>query len=330
MEAAKKEGKVNVFFSGAGPGFTKIGQDFEAEFPGVKAEVTALSTASLFLPRIFQEREAGIFNWDLATVQAPYAFSKATLRDLGALEPIRPLLIHPDVLNDKAWPGGIENSWVDNDKKWAFAYSWQIIGLLWINTDLVKEGEIKSAKDIANPKWKGKITSADPRTHGAGWIPATVISMKYGNDLLKQIWVDQEPALSRDTRLITESLVRGKYAMAFGVTNAELQPFIEQGLGKNVKALAIDSAAPLVRPLEFISKAPHPNAAKLFANWFLLKQGATSWANNTLLNSRRNDAPVVDKLSWVDPNIDHPIIMDSEKMMDKPLEVSEYFKKIII
>jgi iron(III) transport system substrate-binding protein len=78
-----------------------------------------------------------------------------------------------------------------------------------------------------------------------------------------------------------------------------------------------------------ISKAPHPNAAKLFANWFLTKQGATSWATNTSLNSRRNDAPVVDKLTWVDPAVNHPVIMDSEKMMDKPLEVSEYFKKIM-
>ncbi|MEK7215805.1 MAG: extracellular solute-binding protein, partial [Chloroflexota bacterium] len=329
VAAAKKEGKVNVFFSGAGPGFTKIGLDFEAAYPGIKAEITAISTASLFLPKIAQEREAGLYNWDVVQVQAPFALTKGTLRELGTLEPLRPLLIHPEVLNDKAWPGGFEKSWVDTDKKWAFAFSWQLIGLLWINTDMVKEGEIKTIKDLADPKWKGKITSADPRNHGQGFIPATIIAGRYGNDLLNKIWVDQEAVLSRDTRQITESLVRGKYAAAFGVTPADLQPFLDQGLGKNVKGLAIDSAAPLVRGIEYASKAPNPNAAKLFLNWFLSKDGATSWANNTLLNSRRIDAPVVDKLTWVDPNLNHPLVMDTEELMNKPLETAEYFKKII-
>ncbi|MEK7215806.1 MAG: extracellular solute-binding protein, partial [Chloroflexota bacterium] len=175
VAAAKKEGKVNVFFSGGG-GFNKIGQDFEAAYPGIKAEVTVISTASLFLPKIKQEREAGLYNWDVVAVQAPYSLTKGTLRDLGMLEPLRPLLIHPDVLNDKAWPGGFDKSWVDTDKKWAFAFSWQLIGLLWINTDMVKEGEIKSVKDLVDPKWKVKIMSADPRNHGQGFIPATIIA----------------------------------------------------------------------------------------------------------------------------------------------------------
>ena len=328
VAAAKKEGKVNVFFSGGG-GFNKIGQDFEAAYPGIKAEVTVISTASLFLPKIIQERAAGLYNWDVVAVQAPYSLTKGTLRDLGMLEPLRPLLVHPDVLNGKAWPGGFDKSWVDTDKKWAFAFSWQLIGLLWINTDLVKEGEIKSVKDLVDPKWKGKIMSADPRNHGQGFIPATIISMRYGNDLLKKIWVDQEATLSRDTRQITEAVVRGKHAMAFGVTPAELQPFLDQGLGKNVKGLAIDSSAPLMRGIQYVSKAPNPNAAKLFLNWFLSKDGQTSWANNTLLNSRRNDAPVVDKLTWIDPATSQPVLMDTEEMMDKPLEIAEYFKKII-
>ncbi|MSQ27755.1 MAG: extracellular solute-binding protein [Dehalococcoidia bacterium] len=328
VAAAKKEGKVNVFFSGSGA-FAKIGLDFEAAYPGIKAEVTAISTASLFLPKIAQEREAGLYNWDVVAVQAPFSLTKGTLRDLGTLEPVRPLLIHPDVVNDKAWPGGFDKSWVDNDKKWAFAFSWQLIGLLWINTDMVKEGEIKSVKDLTDPKWKGKIMSADPRNHGQGFIPATIIAGRYDNDILKKIWVDQEAALSRDTRQITEALVRGKYAMGFGVTPSDLQPFLDQGLGKNVKGLPIDSAAPLMRGIQYVSKAPNPNAAKLFLNWFLSKDGQTSWVNNALLNSRRNDVPVVDKLTWVDPAVNHPLLMDTEEMMNKPLETAEYFKKII-
>ena len=328
VKAAKAEGKVQVFLSGS-EGFLKIGRDFEAAFPGITVELTALSTASLFLPKILAERAAGIYAWDVLQVQPPFSLGPNTLRPNGALEPMRPLLFHPEVLDDKAWPGGAENNWIDYEKRWQYAYAWGLIGAVWINTDLVKDGEIKSVKDLLDPKWKGKIISADPRTHGQGFIPATIISLRYGNDILKQIWVDQEVALSRDTRQITEGLVRGKYAAAIGVTPADLQRFLDEGAGKNVKGLFIDSSAPLLRSITLANKAPHPNAAKLFLNWFLTKEGQTSWAKNTLLNSRRRDVQVVDPPTWVDPDKQHPILLEMEATMDKILATAEHMKKII-
>ena len=42
----------------------------------------------------------------------------------------------------------------------------------------------------------------------------------------------------------------------------------------------------------FISKdAPHPNAAKLFANWLLMKDMQTKLSKATNYNSRRSDVP---------------------------------------
>ncbi|MSQ28336.1 MAG: hypothetical protein EXR51_09410 [Dehalococcoidia bacterium] len=39
------------------------------------------------------------------------------------------------------------------------------------------------------------------------------------------------------------------------------------------------------------NRAPHPNAAKLFVNWLLTKEGSTVWSKAAGTNSRRTDVP---------------------------------------
>jgi ABC-type Fe3+ transport system substrate-binding protein len=38
-----------------------------------------------------------------------------------------------------------------------------------------------------------------------------------------------------------------------------------------------------------INRAPHPNAAKVFLNWLLSREGQTTWVQVTAQNSRRID-----------------------------------------
>src|SRR5207302_5384618 len=44
--------------------------------------------------------------------------------------------------------------------------------------------------------------------------------------------------------------------------------------------------------LWMFNSAPNPNAAKVFANWILTKEGQTAWANGSKENSRRMDVPL--------------------------------------
>ncbi|MGZ9154630.1 MAG: hypothetical protein ACXW6J_15220, partial [Candidatus Binatia bacterium] len=41
-----------------------------------------------------------------------------------------------------------------------------------------------------------------------------------------------------------------------------------------------------------MNRAPHPNAALVFLNWFLNKEGQTVWSKALNLQSRRSDVPV--------------------------------------
>ena len=38
-----------------------------------------------------------------------------------------------------------------------------------------------------------------------------------------------------------------------------------------------------------VNRAPHPNAARVYLNWLLSKDGQTAWAQTTGENSRRTD-----------------------------------------
>ena len=43
-----------------------------------------------------------------------------------------------------------------------------------------------------------------------------------------------------------------------------------------------------------LSKAPHPNATKLFVNWVLSREGQVAWQKYTEANSLRMDIPKTD------------------------------------
>ncbi|MEK7214072.1 MAG: extracellular solute-binding protein, partial [Chloroflexota bacterium] len=225
----------------------------------------------------------------------PASITIPTQRAPGFLEPIRPLLFRPDVLDEKAWLDGIQ--WLDNDKKWSFMFQ-SVVNLLLINSDLVKDGEIKTAADLLDPKWKGKITASDPRM-STFWGEATAMRTAMGDavfaDAMKRLIKDQDVAFHAQARQRAEGMIRGQYALGWGVPRIDLKEFTDAGLGKNLKYIQVQgfSYVPCTG-IWFYNRAPHPSAAKLFANWILTKAGQQAWSTNAQTNVRRLDVPPFD------------------------------------
>jgi ABC-type Fe3+ transport system substrate-binding protein len=105
--------------------------------------------------------------------------------------------------------------------------------------------------------------------------------------------VDQEPGFTRDRRQVAEAVVRGRYPIVCGLALSDLREFQAEGLGKNVKPLQLPEAETIVSGggLFYFNRAPHPNAAKVFINWLLSKEGQTVWCQAQGWNSRRVDVP---------------------------------------
>src|SRR5207237_10304396 len=135
------------------------------------------------------------------------------------------------------------------------------------------------------------------------FVPFNALRMTRPADaeqILRKLLVDQEPIFLRDTRQMTEGLVRGKYVMATtGVEETLLNEFKKQGVGTSIKATEVPefTYGGAVDSLFRFRNAPHPNVAKLFANWIFTKEGQTIYytAYDPPRNSRRKDVSVNDQ-----------------------------------
>ena len=286
VTAAKKEGKVvvNTF---PGDGYKRALKAFTQAYPDIKLEHTSLHSQD-FAPRILQERQANLFTWDVATI--PTSTALQVLRPAGVWDPVKPVIVLPEVTDDAGWDGGFERGFtLVKDRALAYGFCSVRGAGVTVNTDLVKE-EIKGLTDLLNPKWKGKLLLPDVRTMGDSFWSMTSARLNLGDDIIKKLFVDQEPALSRDTRQIAEFMVRGRYPLALGVNPLLLSQFQRQGVGKNLKILhfpEMDTMNSSSSTVWLINRAPHPNAAKVFINWLLTKDAQVVWAREIETNSRR-------------------------------------------
>jgi iron(III) transport system substrate-binding protein len=286
VAAAKKEGKVvvNTF---PGEGYGKALRAFAQAFPDIKLEHTSLHSQD-FAPRIQQERKAGSYTWDLSII--PTSTALQVLRPAGVWDPIRPLIVLPEAKDDAGWEGGFERGFsVVKDAALTYGFLALRGGGVTINTDLVKEDQVRAFTDLLDPKWRGKLLLPDVRVMGDTFWPMTAVRLSLGDDIIKRLFVDQEPVLSRDTRQVAEFMVRGRFPIALGVNPQLLKPFQRQGLGKNLKLLRFPELDTVSygTTLWLVNRAPHPSAAKVFVNWLLGKDAQTHWAREVETNSRR-------------------------------------------
>jgi iron(III) transport system substrate-binding protein len=331
VDAAKKEGHLLVA-TYAGTGYRKVMDAFEAAYPGVTVDQTPFQSSSRdFFPRYFQERQAGLYQWDIILVPATEPLVQAV--PVGAIDPIRPLIVRPDVLDDKNWSDGFEAGFLDKGKQYDYAITRSRSQSLWIDTNQVKDGEIKSYKDLLDPKWKGKILAGDPRTKGSGFWPGTTLRIKTGSDdIIRQLFKDQEALLSTDARQLTEQMVRGTYPIGVGAISLSiLLDFLAQGQGKNLKSIStveMDYVNSSDHVLHYANKAPNPNAAKVFVNWVLSKEGSTVYSTLSQDNSRRADVAVVDPNLVPEKGREY-LTIDAEPLIDEILKTQKIAKEIL-
>lgn len=285
LAAAKREGQVAVNTQ-VGATFAQAVEGFRRAFPSLTVEHHTYTSLGVFAPKAIQEREAGIHTYDVSVV--PPNTAMVVLKPAGAWDPIVPALSRPDVLDDKSWRGGFNAGFIDSEKM-PYVFAQTKNSSLWMNTDLVKPDELKGVRDLLNPKWKGRMIFADVRS-GHTFLAAAVMRRHFGDDFLKQLFVDQQPAYRQDLRAIAEGMVRGQYAIGLGARVFIKGEFWPQGLGKNLKEVHFLESDWIQEACVFLhNRAPHPNGASLFLNWLLSKAGQEAWCGPLEITSRRTD-----------------------------------------
>jgi len=284
VAAAKEEGKVVASI----PPSRKLRKAMEIAFTrryGIRVEF-APTRGRASIQRMISEAKAGTPYVDLHIGDTESAVTGLLAEK--TLEPVEPYFVLPVVKDPKEWWGG--HMWADNAKRFIYPFvAYQTVSL-WCNPNEYKPAEFQSFDDLLNPELQGKIGISDPRTPGSGNVMWSHMLSVKGEEYLKK-FVAQKLFVARDPRLLGENLSKGKIAVTSGIGYAELLPFIKAGL----------PLVPLPYPKEglyttggyghlmVIKNPPHPNAAKVFANWLLERDGQELFSRAMGVSTRRLD-----------------------------------------
>jgi iron(III) transport system substrate-binding protein len=272
VEGAKKEKKLVLYTTIDLPQIIEVVHHFAQKYPFLALELYPLEAETL-VKKIQDEARSGMSSWDVL---------------LGGGGSFQPLLeanlvvsYHSpqreavsDALNDSEgyWSGYYINPYV-------FGYS----------TTLVKEEEIpKSYDELLEPRWKGNRIAIDSTAHGL----LRGLAAAWGEDkavtYLKRL-ADQQPVMARASITAVDSLHTGDVAMVIARA-----PVI-QGYKKKLQS-PIDwvSLEPIVAQIDAVmlsAQSPHPNAARLFVDFVLSREGQSALASVQQIPVRRDMEP---------------------------------------
>lgn len=278
VAAAKKEGKVVV---GSDPDTSfrdKVLPVFQKQY-GIPAEMLAATSSSALATKLVQEKAAGAHSADVLLSSSTNVINR--LFPAKVYAPLKPALILPDVNNPKLWPNG-QLWWTDKQKQYIVRLVRQIRYTYTINPAKIDATTLKSAQDMLNPNLKGKIAAYDPTINGTGQSAADGILNGLGADYLKKLYIGQKLQYGQNDRTMGDWVARGTYPIAIGVADDERARQVAAGfkiepLQTNGPGMAAAQCGSFLMGL--MNNAPHPAAAKLFANWLLTKQGMQTFSD---------------------------------------------------
>lgn len=296
VAAGKREGKLAIM---GPPGDQVRGvlvDNFQKQY-GITVDFTALP-GNQATGKINLERQAGQYNYDILV--AGSAGSLDSLIPNKALDPLAPALILPEVKDPKNWRGNALPLIGPNGEILVMTPYQR--GTLFYNKNLMKGDEIKSYKDLLDPKWKDKLQMDDPRRPGPGNATAIFFYLHpdLGPDFIKAL-AKQNVTLQNDYQQEIDIVGQGRAPLMIGAVDYLAEARMKQGApigivepAKIKEGTDVSAASGNV---SIMNKAPHPNAAKVYVNWLLTKDEQEAYARANVFTDARSDV----NADWVEP-----------------------------
>ena len=276
VKAAEQEGQV-VLYSLSEVGDAIANTGFHKKFPKIKISVVT-ARGGEHVSRVMAERRAGKFLADIGNFgnTSPY-----TLYQGKTLDPIASAFILPEVKDESKWWQG-KQQFIDPEGKYILVYVGAPLFLVGYNTKLVSPNALKSYWDLLDPKWKGKIAAFDPK---AGGFAATrdrffFHNTELGPPFMRRLFGEMALTLYARYPQGEDWLAAGKFSLCLcrhqSISEAKNQglpvDLMEPSLFK--EGVGVETRA---KTLVLMNQAPHPNAAKVFLNWFLSREGQSDF-----------------------------------------------------
>ncbi len=289
IAGAKKEGKVVFWSSMRIEDSRALAAGFEVRYPFIKVDIFRAGGEQI-VNRALTEHLAGKTTYDVLN-----AFALKVLQNKGLLQPYAT----PEATH---YPVGFK----DPQNFWVSLYSgYNVIGY---NTKLVSKAEApRNWDDLLHPRWKGKLLMDDEEYF---WHAGM---LKHWGEEKGRKYME---ALSRQGlqfrnghALLADLLSIGEFPAAVVV----YPDHIEQMKAKGQTVEWVKSSDPILvnlAPVAVAARAPQPNAAKLFLNYSISKEGQEILQKARRASARHDVPPLVPdmdprklKLVPLDPEI---------------------------
>jgi iron(III) transport system substrate-binding protein len=250
IEAAKQEGAVSLYSSASTGPSNAVAQAFKKAY-GIDVQVYRAGSADV-ATRVQSEEKAGRPQADALIIEEP------------ALSLLMPYLASYD---------SPERAEIDAAYK-APQYTlirMYMAQLAW-NTKAVKVADApKEWKDLLDPKWKDRFGSLDPHVTATTLAWQVMVKQLYGADFLKGFG-ENKPKLYASTNAMTQAIIDGEIDM--GITNS-FGVIQASDTGAPVEGVVPKNTVLFGGNISVFSKAPHPNAARLFCDFCCGAEGQT-------------------------------------------------------
>lgn len=290
---AKAKGQTLALSVHAADGFAQTVRVFQKRFPDIKVELTEIIPDAM-VTRVLTEQKNGVFAWD--SMWASTSNMNSLLIPAGAYQDLEPFLILPQVKNPSNWRVP-EYRWTSDRVHQVFIHTLYATTLTFQNLDNSEGIKIDKPEDLLNPKLKGKIGIRDPyHTNGGTWSFGSLYK-QMGPDFMRHFYGDMDLVLNMNPRQNADAVMRGDLAVGTGITTDVIARCKNAGGCENVRPVPFGYVVG-TRGVAVFKNAPHPEAAKVWVNWLLSKEGQQA---HVAEYAKVNDAGAISMRKDVEP-----------------------------
>ncbi len=249
-------------------GHAAIVREFQKKFPDIKVDLWE-GNPSQFAPRVLTEQKNGIFAWDV--MWAATSNMTNTIQPGGGFDKLTDYMILPEVKDEANWR--LPKYLYTSDKgPFVLVHSYMAEGTIYHNQSAIKNLKIENPEGLLDPRLKGRIAVRDPSRSNNGTFVLGSLLRDKGPDFLQKFFAQMEPTVIDNPRQLTDAVMRGDAAIAVGAAPDTVAQCYLAGGCKDIQRLPFGQYL-FSRGVAVMKNAPHKDAAKVWTNWFLSKEG---------------------------------------------------------
>jgi len=252
IDAAKREGELVYYASMNLAEANAIIGEFEKRYPFIKVKLHRTGSEKLLTRVLTEFRAKKIFADIIQTVE----FSMHIFNRSGVLARYLPLsnaLYGKDFKQEGFWTTVYYNAYVS-------AY----------NTRLVTRAQVaKTYDDLLDSKWKGKLLMEGTK---ADWFAGMlqILGAERGMKFMREL-AKQQPSPREGHELLAQLVVAGEGVYDINIPVSSVERMKERGAP--IDWIALGPVPAIMVGAGIATGAPHPNAAKLFLEFVLSRDG---------------------------------------------------------